>query len=169
MSWDKYPDNMIFVTAGTQLPFDRLIKAIDEIAVNLNEEIVVQAKKGDYLPCNIKISEYLCATEYADIMNRARLIVAHAGTGTIISALRLGKPVIVMPRRATLGEHRNEHQLATAEIFEKLQYIHVAHDTRQLQSLILDSGIQCLRRLGDKASDSLVASLTEFLLDEYND
>ena len=157
---------MIFVTAGTQLPFDRLIRAIDDIAVNLNEEIIVQAKKGVYLPRHIKISDYLRATEYADTMTRARLIISHAGTGTIISALRLGKPVVVMPRRAALGEHRNEHQLATAKRFEELQYIHVAHDTRQLQDLIQNSGIQYLRRLGDKASDSLIASLREFILDE---
>lgn len=155
---------MIFVTAGTQLPFDRLIRAIDEIAVNLDEEIVVQAKKGAYLPRHVEISEYLSATEYADTMARARLIVSHAGTGTIISALMLGKPVCIMPRRAALGEHRNEHQLATAERFEELQYTHVAYDTRQLQDLILDNRVQCRRELGDKASGSLILSLKSFLL-----
>ena len=30
---------MIFVTIGTQLPFDRLIKAIDELAPQIDEEI----------------------------------------------------------------------------------------------------------------------------------
>ena len=86
-------------------------------------------RKKAFISRHIKISDYLCATEYAGTLARARLIISHAGIETVISALRLGKPVVVMPRHATLGEHKNEHQLATAKRFEELQYIHVAHDT----------------------------------------
>ena len=50
-------------------------------------------------------------------MLAADAVVAHAGIGTILGALELGKPTVVMPRRAALGEHRNDHQLATARRF----------------------------------------------------
>ena len=33
---------MIFVTIGTQTPFDRLIKIIDNIALEINEPIIAQ-------------------------------------------------------------------------------------------------------------------------------
>ena len=46
-------------------------------------------------------------------MDAAAAIVAHAGMGTILTALETGKRLLVMPRRAALGEHRNDHQLAT--------------------------------------------------------
>lgn len=156
---------MIFVTTGTQLPFDCLIRAIDEIAADLGkEEIVAQSQKGSYVPHNIKVIQYLCTAEYKDMMSRARLIVSHAGTGTIISALMLKKPIIVMPRRASLGEHRNEHQLATVKKFEELQFVYAAYDNKQLQSLVRGGNIQCRKELGDNASDSLIFSLKEFIL-----
>ncbi len=160
---------MIFVTTGTQLPFDRLLCAIDEIAPDLGkEEIVVQTIKGSYVPHNIKVIEYLCSAEYKNIMSRARLIVSHAGTGTIISALMLKKPIIVMPRRASLGEHRNEHQLATVNKFEELQFVYAAYDSIQLQDLIRSGNIKCRKELGSNASDSLIHSLKKFILDVCN-
>ncbi len=158
---------MIFVTTGTQLPFDRLIRAIDEIAPDLGEEeIIAQTPKGSYVPHNIKAIEYLDSAGYKNIMSRARLIVSHAGTGTIISALMLKKPIIVMPRRASLGEHRNEHQLATVNKFEELQFVYAAYDSTQLQELIRSGNIKCRKELGSNASDSLIHSLKEFILDE---
>jgi len=158
---------MIFVSVGTQLPFDRLIRAVDEIAPDLDgEEIIAQTKGGAYVPRHIKTTDYLCATEYSDMMRRARLIISHAGIGTIISALMWNKPIIVVPRHASLGEVRNDHQLATSKRLDELHYVHVAYDNRQLRTLMLDNRIRCLKRLGDSASASLVLSLKNFILDE---
>ena len=105
---------MIFVVTGTQLPFDRLIKMLDEIAPELNEEIVAQVNGSNYLPRYVNTIDILPPDEFDSIFSRARLIVAHAGIGTIISAMQNQKPIIIFPRIAALGEHRNEHQLATA-------------------------------------------------------
>ena len=58
--------------------------------------------------------------ECTDRMVAADAIIAHAGMGTILTALEMGKPLLVMPRRAELGEHRNDHQLATAMRFADL-------------------------------------------------
>ena len=44
---------MIFVITGTQLPFDRLIRMLDELAPQLNEEIVAQVNGSGYLPHHI--------------------------------------------------------------------------------------------------------------------
>lgn len=66
---------------------------------------------------NLKILKRLIfgTDEFDKLCHDARLIVAHAGMGTIISAMTKGKPIIVFPRIAALGEHRNEHQLATSK------------------------------------------------------
>ncbi len=63
-------------------------------------------------------------------MQAATAIVAHAGMGTILTALEMGKPLLVMPRRAALGEHRNDHQLATASRFAELGRVKVAFSTK---------------------------------------
>mgnify|MGYP006883531986 CR=1 FL=1 len=36
---------MIFCTIGTQAPFDRFVKIIDEVAAHLDEEIIAQVYK----------------------------------------------------------------------------------------------------------------------------
>lgn len=49
---------MIFVTIGTQAPFDRFIKIIDEIAPSVNDEIVAQVYKCSFEPKNIKVVDF---------------------------------------------------------------------------------------------------------------
>lgn len=106
---------MIFVTIGTQAPFDRFIKMVDEIAANLNEEVIAQTFKSQYKAKKIKTVDFLAPDEFNKLFKEARMIVAHAGMGTIISAMQHQKPIIIFPRIAALGEHRNEHQMATAK------------------------------------------------------
>jgi UDP-N-acetylglucosamine transferase subunit ALG13 len=55
--------------------------------------------------------------EFNAAVKSAELIVGHAGTGTIISALHAGKPVVVLARRESLQETRNDHQVATIDRF----------------------------------------------------
>lgn len=154
---------MIFATIGTQAPFDRFVRIIDEIAADLNEEIIVQAFKDRYEPKNVKVVDFLPPDEFNSLFAKARLIVAHAGMGTIISAMQQEKPVIVFPRIAALGEHRNEHQMATARQMDKMKYVYVAYDEEQLRRLIFTPNLQPLHTLGNNASQSLIDSLSEFI------
>lgn len=154
---------MIFVTIGTQAPFDRLIKLIDEYAPLLDEEIIAQVYHSDYKPKNIKTLEFLAPDEFNELFDQARLIVAHAGMGTILSALQRHKPIIIFPRIAALGEHRNEHQLATARKFKEMGTIYVAMDETELKELITQKSLKCLHSIGDSASSTLISSITDFI------
>ena len=98
---------MIFCTIGTQAPFDRFVKIIDEVAAHLDEEIIAQVYKSEYVAQNIRTVEFLPPDEFNKLFSKARLIVAHAGMGTIISAMRQHKPIIIFPRIAAWSEHRN--------------------------------------------------------------
>lgn len=91
---------MIFCTIGTQAPFDRFVKIIDEVAAHLDEEIIAQVYKSEYVAQNIRTIEFLPPDEFNKLFSKARLIVAHAGMGTIISAMRQHKPIIIFPRIA---------------------------------------------------------------------
>ncbi|PRY55295.1 UDP-N-acetylglucosamine transferase subunit ALG13 [Arcticibacter pallidicorallinus] len=158
---------MIFITIGTQEPFDRLIKAMDEVAPKLgNPEIIAQISGSSYLVKNMKTMDFIAPSEFNDLVKRAKIIVSHAGMGTIISALQLRKPILVMPRLLKFGEHRNEHQLATARKFDRLNYINVAYDEQELQEKILEMYFgesKSLHELGDFASPELIESLQEFI------
>lgn len=154
---------MIFVTIGTQLPFDRLIRIIDELAPQLNEEVVAQVYQCGFTPKNIKTVDFLAPDEFNTLFDKARLIVSHAGMGTILSALQKDKPIIVFPRIAALGEHRNEHQLATAHKFKKMGAVNVAMNEEELTSMLLNGNQTTHQHIGNSASASLIQSIMDFI------
>ena len=150
---------MIFATIGTQAPFDRFVKILDELCKNIDEEIVCQTIQTNYQAQNIKTVDFLPPDEFDQYFKRARLIIAHAGMGTIISALRQKKPIIIVPRLASLKEHRNDHQMATAKRMHELGYVYVAYDKTQLEEKKKKKDLKPLKDIGDFASTSLINSL----------
>ncbi|MDC8829553.1 glycosyltransferase [Alteromonas gilva] len=115
---------MIFVSVGTQLPFDRMIKLIDSWASEQDYEIIAQIGDSEIQPKNISYQKYIPFQKFNELFNRAEIIISHAGMGNIISAMDKNKPICIMPRLASLGEHRNEHQMSTAEKFSKFSDVH---------------------------------------------
>ena len=156
---------MIFVTVGTQLPFDRLIREIDEWgARSARDDIFAQIGPTGYEPRAIEWTRDLEPAEFTRRTRDARLIIAHAGMGTIINALRSHTPILVLPRRADLGEHRNDHQVATVRELGKRGLIHVAADERALAEM-LDSidTLTPLPELPEFASDELLEHVRGFI------
>jgi UDP-N-acetylglucosamine transferase subunit ALG13 len=120
---------LIFVTVGSQLPFDRLIRAVDTWAANRGRsDVFAQIGASRLQPRHIKYVSALEPDEFRAALGAARIVVAHAGTGSVIAALELGKPILVMPRRARLGETRNDHQFGMAKRFEERGLVRVADD-----------------------------------------
>lgn len=156
---------MIFVTVGTQLPFDRMIRVVDEWAGRVGRrEIVAQIGPGAYTPRNLKYRDFVTPAEFSRYTSDAKLIISHAGMGSILSALGMGKPILVMPRLAAFGEHRNDHQLSTAKRFREAGKIQVAMDEREL-GLYLDEldAISATERIGPHASPQLLSFLSQFI------
>jgi len=107
---------MIFITVGTQLPFDRLIKAVDAwAALHPEVEVFAQIGPSELKPAHIESVPFIAPDEADRRFRAADLIVSHAGMGSIITALKYKKPILILPRMAGLGEHRNDHQMATAK------------------------------------------------------
>ena len=152
---------MIFATAGTQLSFDRFAKIMDSISAEIEEDIIIQCPEKHYTPKSAKMVNFMNPDEYADIFAKARLIVAHAGIGTIVSAMQQNKPIIIFPRVAALGEHRNEHQLATARQMEKLGYAYVAYDEEQLRELVINPDLRPMHTISELASPLLIEAIRE--------
>lgn len=135
---------MIFATVGTQLPFDRMLGALDawasQTGARQSQAPLVRAQTGvsgkgfGSLDC----APFMPPQAFRDAMEQAMVIVAHAGMGTILTAAELGKPIVIMPRKAALGEHRNDHQYDTAAKMAHLPNVTVA-ETGQELSCALDT------------------------------
>lgn len=155
---------MIFVTVGTQLSFDRLIAAVDDWAGHHPEiEVVAQVGPTELQPRHMKFSSFLSPDKADNYFARASLIVSHAGMGSILTALKYQKPILIMPRRASLAEHRNEHQMATAKWFSNKPGITVAWETIDLaQKLDFRDGLSAGEEISDDASPELIVRLKSY-------
>lgn len=130
---------MIFLTLGTHEPFDRLVRAVDDWCRSTGRGAEVFGQITDhpgYEPKAFKWVATLPPQEYRARCREAALIIAHAGMGSIITAMTYHKPIVIMPRRADLGEQRNDHQLATAERFGPRPGVFVAADETALPALL---------------------------------
>lgn len=158
---------MIFVTVGAQLPFDRLVRAVDQWALeHARDDVFAQTGPGAYVPTHIAYERFMDPASFTHRVQSASLIIAHAGMGSIIGALELGTPIVIMPRRASLGEHRNDHQLATAKRFAGRPGVIVAADEHGLgEAMERVAGMAATPRekLSSFASPSLIAAVRDFI------
>ncbi|MEY4695711.1 MAG: hypothetical protein RIT14_139 [Pseudomonadota bacterium] len=123
----------VFATVGTQLPFDRLLLALNDWAARRPQACVTaQTGQTEHHFSALHCATHLATPEFARHLLAADVIVSHAGMGTILMAAEAGKPLIVLPRRAALGEHRNDHQLATAARMAGLSNVTILPDAAAL-------------------------------------
>lgn len=154
----------IFVTVGTQLPFDRLVQAMDSWAgTQSGVQITAQVGSGSYKPQHLQAMATLDVQAFRALCESSDLIVSHAGVGSILLALELGKPVLVMPRRASFGEHRNDHQLATIRYLQDKPGIFVAADETVLPAAIALALNGAGGSLSPYASPELLQAVTDFI------
>lgn len=124
---------MIFVTVGSNCPFDRLIRAVDAwAAIHRQTDIFAQTGHGNYTPQYVDWVDMLEPGDFRACFAQADAIVSHAGTGTILMARDLGKRIVVMPRRACLRETRSDHQVGTARHLAEAGLVTMAADEHEL-------------------------------------
>jgi UDP-N-acetylglucosamine transferase subunit ALG13 len=158
---------MIFATVGTQLPFDRLLFALNTWAA-LHPQVPVIAQTGRTSTAypHLQGCAHLSQQAFADTFAAAQVVVAHAGMGTILTALELGKPLILMPRRADLGEHRNDHQSDTAAEMARLSNVTVV-ETSEALCVALNRAVAAPRATGSRAaavaSPPLIEAIRSFI------
>ncbi len=127
---------MIFVTIGANLAFPRLVSKVDEIAPNLGEEVIMQIGSTQFEPVNCEYHRFLTREAISEYYRNARLIVCHAGVGTIISAMQYQKPIILVPRRKKYGEVLDDHQIEIAQELERCNLTRTVNEVSELECAI---------------------------------
>ena len=101
---------MILVTVGTeQYPFNRLMHWVEVLLQSemIQEEVVVQYGNSTVLPAGAKVYQFLKEEKFQDLINEARIVIAHCGEGTLLLLDSLDKPV---------DDHQVELGLALSQI-----------------------------------------------------
>jgi UDP-N-acetylglucosamine transferase subunit ALG13 len=128
---------MIFVTVGSMMPFDRLIRAADAWAREYAEqEVVAQIGGGSYLPNHMRWQRMLLPSEFRRAVQDACVLVAHAGMGSFFVAMEIGKPIVLVPRFAAKGEHTTDHQVHTVQWLRQKPGVYVAMSDDDLADAI---------------------------------
>jgi len=86
---------MVFVTLGSQkFQFNRLLRAIDELCAKgeIGEAVFAQIGYSDYEPKKYTYKQFLNRQEFAEIMDKADIVITHGGTGAIIGAVKRWEP-----------------------------------------------------------------------------
>ncbi len=156
---------MIFATVGTQLPFDRLIRTLDKWHKNQSvNDCFAQIGPEGKPPKNTPYAATLTPLQFAKHIAECKVIVSHAGMGTILTALRYRKPIIIMPRLALHGEHRNDHQLATVANLEGRAGIHVAQNEAALVDKLRHfNSLKASNCVSNCAEPTLLTAITDFV------
>ncbi|WP_206242072.1 glycosyltransferase [Novosphingobium terrae] len=156
---------MILLSVGTQLPFDRLVTAVDRWAAQHREqEVIAQIGPSRYVPTAMKSETFIDPARFRALQAQASLMISHAGIGSIINAMELGKPIIILARDHKRGEHRNGHQIATVQRFSHLPGVHVARDPEHLLALLdrIDTLAPC-QPPPEQEAQALIAGVRDYV------
>lgn len=132
----------VVVTVGgnAHYGFERLVRHVHSVLPS-EWEVLWQVGPTDVSGLGIETVRSLPARRLRDEIRRADLVISHAGTGSILTALELGLRPLVVPRRAAAGEHVDGHQndLAAFVSGEGLALV------READEITLDDLRDCLR------------------------
>ena len=155
---------MIFVTVGNHNEgFDRLIQKIDEIAIDLDEKVVMQTGTATYEPKNAEYFKFCSSREVESLVKEARVVVSHAGAASIINALKYGKPIIIVPRRKKYGEVVDDHQLELASAMSGDRRIKAVYQVEDLPEALNNVTAVASTAGMDISCIRLVAALRQYL------
>lgn len=130
---------MILIAVGSQkFQFDRLLKKIDYLVDvgAITEEIFAQTGASTYVPKNYEYQDFLDEREFKEKLEKSELVITHGGTGIITNAIKMGKKVIAVPRKAKYGEHVDDHQQQLINQFVKQNFIWGCMDVEDLEKYI---------------------------------
>jgi UDP-N-acetylglucosamine transferase subunit ALG13 len=130
---------MILVLLGTfRIEFPRPLIEIEKLCEEgkISEEIIVQNGHTKYNSHFFTMVPFMDADKLSELYDRARIIITHAGTGSILNGVKRGKTVIAIPRLKKYSEHMDDHQLEIAAVFAEKGYVLPWYEGDSLYSII---------------------------------
>jgi UDP-N-acetylglucosamine transferase subunit ALG13 len=132
-----------FVTVGNATDgFRRLLDAVERLAGQggLPAPIVVQSGHNPaFVSRHGAVRPFLPMDEFEEHVRRARLVISHAGAGTVLHALAAGRTPVLMPRRARYGELVDDHQAEFVEHLARLGRVIVAWEPADLPAAVREA------------------------------
>jgi UDP-N-acetylglucosamine transferase subunit ALG13 len=129
-------------------------------------EIFAQIGRSTFRPAHMEWASFLSGVQFRHRLQAATVVIAHAGIGTLLMAQQAQKPMIVMPRRVSLKEGRNDHQLATRKWLCQQPGVIVVDDANELDEALRRGNWPTGQALRAEASPELLATVRAFIEDD---
>lgn len=150
---------MIFVTVGTSLPHDELIKEMDSLKALghfKQDNIYAQIGNGNYIPNNIEWLRFVGNME--EVYGYADIVISNCGAGTIMENVAKGKKLIVVQNPGITGGH--EWELASK--LEKMGCLIWCKDVKDIKDCVEVARKMTFNKfVGDEFNISLITDLLE--------
>ena len=104
---------MIFIALGTQAnDFSRCIKSFEIVIkkFGIREKVVVQLGNTIYKSPLMESFDFIDENSFQNYMREATVIITHAGSGALFSAIKKKKKIIAVARLSKYGEMIDDHQ-----------------------------------------------------------
>lgn len=156
----------VFLTVGSMLPFDRLVRATDQVAAAFGNRAEFFAQIGDsaYRPANMPSEKMLTPEQFRARVEWSDVLLTHVGMGTVITAAECRKKLIALPRRPDLSEVTSEHQIATARWLKNRGGVVILEDESAIQRELERADSSSAMELIDSGTrENLVAAVRDFI------
>jgi UDP-N-acetylglucosamine transferase subunit ALG13 len=151
---------MIVVTTGTnEWAFDRLVRMAAGVAGD--EELFMQYGSSTEPHGAGTWVDFLPFEELEARMRAARVVISHAGVGSVMLARRCGHRPIVLPRLGKLGEAVDDHQVELGRRLHAAGLVTFVEDEAEMAAAVLGdvAAAEVLTVPPMAGADALVADL----------
>lgn len=104
---------MILIILGTQAnDFSRCVKSFEEVIKKqgIKEKVIAQLGNTTYHSSLMESFDFIGEEEFQNYIREASVIITHAGSGALISAIKKSKKIIAVARLSKYGEMIDDHQ-----------------------------------------------------------
>lgn len=136
----------LVVTVGTtHWDFRRLIARLAEIVPG-DTEVLWQTGRTDVSGLGIDAHDVVPESVLVDAIERADVVVSHAGAGSLALALQAGKIPVFVPRRMSHGEQIDDHQAELAQWAHENSLAVTVEADRVDRSHLFEAASRCASR-----------------------
>lgn len=152
-----------FITFGNfEKKFPTMANAVLECIEILPQPIVVQAGSSlvFFKNANFEVHEYISKEKYLQLIRFSRVIISHAGVGSIVAANHFSKYPCVFARKFNLDEHLDNHQLELVKFYKSKSVFFYANDSNDIRTFLSNNIYNNMPEYFDTKS-----SVASFVLD----
>ena len=116
---------ILVLLRSIKLEFTRPLREIDSLCDDglLDDHILVQAGFTTFSSRHLELVPFFEHEKLNSLIDQCDLVITHAGTGSVLSALKKRKRTIAVARYQELQEHVDNHQLDLLDEFSRKNYL----------------------------------------------